>query len=147
MRYSGSMFYPKSILLIYMDSTAIGDESKKIVEESERSINHYLIPSSTQWNYPQIRFSRLKEEWENATIASSSISEISMHPSYQQIIGMGPIAIPMILGELQKKPQHWFWALKCITGEDPVPPELRGRTKEMAKIWLKWGKTQGYISE
>lgn len=147
MRYTGSMSYPERLLIIYVDSTAIGDESKKIVEERERSIEHYLIPSSTQWHYPQIRFSKLKEEWENATAALSSISDISMHPSYQQIIGMGPIAILMILGELQEKPQHWFWALKCITGEDPVPPELRGRTKEMAKIWIEWGKKQGYISE
>ena len=60
---------------------------------------------------------------------------------------MGAIAIPFILSELKKKAGHWFWALKSITGEDPVLPEHRGRIKQMAEAWLWWGKKQGYIKE
>ncbi len=139
--------YPEKVIVVFVDSSAVGEESRKIVDEGNRSIEHYLIPSTTQWKIPEIRFSMLKDEWESDTLALSSITEISLHPAYQQIIGMGPVAIPMILNELSKAPNHWFWALKSITGEDPVPLEARGRTKKMVDTWLEWGRHQGYISE
>jgi hypothetical protein len=61
-----------------------------------------------------------------------------MHPAYQQIIGMGVDALPLILRELEREPDHWFWALEAITGENPVPPTDRGRLNEMARAWLRW---------
>lgn len=70
---------------------------------------------------------------------------MAMHPAYQQIIGMGPVAIPLLLRELQKSPDHWFWALKAITDVDPVPASERGRQKQMAAAWLRWGKEHGYL--
>jgi hypothetical protein len=36
---------------------------------------------------------------------------------------MGKDAIPLLLRELGKKSGRWFWALKAITREDPVPVE------------------------
>lgn len=68
-----------------------------------------------------------------------------MHPSYQKIIGMGGVVIPLILNEMKSKCGHWFWALKSITNADPVSPEKRGRIKEMTKEWLKLGKENNYI--
>ncbi|MBI5057248.1 MAG: hypothetical protein HZB61_11610 [Nitrospirae bacterium] len=44
-----------------------------------------------------VRFQILKLEWESETAHLSSITEISMHPAYQQIIGMGQVAVPFIL--------------------------------------------------
>ncbi len=52
----------------------------------------------------------LKNQWAEETVVLSAITEISMHPAYQQIIDMGLIAIRMILFELMQKPDHWFWA-------------------------------------
>lgn len=127
-----------------IDNVATGKESVIIYREYESSLNHFLIPISTQWANPIMRFLTLKARWEAETAVISSISEIVTHPAYQQIIGMGPIAIPLILSEMKKKPGHWFWALKSITGEDPVKPEQRGRMKEMTEAWLRWGKNQGY---
>lgn len=44
-----------------------------------------------------------------------------MHPAYQQIIGMGEKALPLILRDLRDRPTgHWFWALNAITGEEPT---------------------------
>lgn len=129
----------------------IYDESIEVVDSPfvhnlfDQSIAHYLIPISRQRANPAIKFNALKAEWEAETAQLSSITEISMHPAYQQIIGMGKVAIPFILGELKKKPGHWFWALKSITGEDPVMAQQRGRIKQMAETWLHWGKEQGYI--
>ncbi len=94
---------------------------------------------------PIQEFNVLKEKWESETAHLSSIRESAMHPAYQQIIGMGQVAVPLILSEMRKKPDHWFWALRSITGEDPVLPEHRGRLKQMTDDWLKWGKAQGYV--
>ena len=129
----------------------IYDESISVVESSfifnqyKLSLEHYLVPVSRQWANPAYRFNTLKAEWESETAHLSSVTEISIHPAYQQIIGMGTIALPFILDELKRNPGHWFWALKAITGEDPVPPTERGKIKKMAESWLKWGKEQGYI--
>jgi hypothetical protein len=68
-----------------------------------------------------------------------------MHPAYQQIIGMGRAAIPLILREVSIKQGQWFWALKSITNEDPVKPEHRGIVAAMSRAWLQWGKERGYI--
>jgi hypothetical protein len=57
---------------------------------------------------------------------------------------MGEVIVPLLLRELEKKSGRWFWALKCITREDPVPPESRGKTQEMIKAWLEWGTQKGY---
>lgn len=68
-----------------------------------------------------------------------------MHPAYQGIIGLGPIALPLILRELEKELDHWFWALKAISGEDPVSPQNRGKMREMTDAWLNWGREKGYV--
>src|ERR1700687_4065288 len=67
-------------------------------------------------------FRELARQWKEATEFTSSTTQMVMHPAYQQIIGMGREALPFLLAELRRKPDHWFWALKAITGEDPVPP-------------------------
>lgn len=136
--YRGLGFLPE------IDS-AVGDESGVLKESLKNSIDHFMVPISRQWANPATRFFRLKQEWEEATAMLSSITEIAMHPAYQQIIGMGSIAIPFIMRELENRPTHWFWALKSITGEDPVPPEKRGRIGDMAKAWLSWGREHDYI--
>jgi hypothetical protein len=52
-------------------------------------------------------------------LVSSGI-DIALQPAHQQIIGMGNEAIPLILDELQREEDHWFWALNAITGDVPV---------------------------
>ncbi len=92
------------------------------------------------------RFHTLAERWYRETAALSSVSQMAMHPAYQEVIGMGRAAVPLILNELQKQPNHWFWALRAITGEDPIQPQQRGKTQEMASAWLQWGREHGYVS-
>ena len=67
-----------------------------------------------------------------------------MHMAYQRIIGLGPAVIPSLLQELDRSPQHWFWALHAITGVDPVLPEHKGQVQHMAQDWLRWGRETGY---
>jgi hypothetical protein len=101
-------------------------------------------PTGTLNGDIQERFRTLVNEWKSQRGYSSSITRMSMHYAYQQIIGMGEQAIPLLLGELAREPDHWFWALKVLTGVNPVPQESRGKINEMAQHWLRWGKEQGY---
>lgn len=89
-------------------------------------------------------FYALAQQWKRECTRGADISEMAMHPSYQRIIGMGPDVVPLLLKELEREPEHWFWALYSITGVNPVPPEGEGKLKEMAKAWVDWGKRQGY---
>lgn len=92
----------------------------------------------------EVLFKKLREEWKGATRFMSSVTKMAMHPAYQQIIGLGPAAVPLLLRELETEPDHWFWALHAITREDPVPPESCGKLNEMARAWLDWGNRKGY---
>lgn len=91
------------------------------------------------------RFAALANDWRRETAVQSSVENIVMHPAYQQIIGMGPGALPLIMQELRKSPEHWFWALWAISGENPVPPEHTGKVELMAKDWLEFGRARGWI--
>ena len=113
--------------------TAVGEESASIITRGADFFGHFIIPFTSANNIPEVKFFKLKTEWEEDTAFFSSDTDIALHPAYQQIIGMGKKAIPLILSEMKKKRGQWFWALKSITGEDPVPVELRGHIKKMTK--------------
>jgi len=91
------------------------------------------------------RFATLATGWYQETAMLSSVSQIAMHPAYQEIIGMGHTAVPLILRELQQKPGHWFWALRAITGADPILTEERGKLRAMTDTWIQWGKERGRL--
>jgi len=82
------------------------------------------------------------ERWLADTANSSSIRQTVMHPSYQRIIGMGRPVLPLILERLAVNADPWFWALRAITGADPVDPRDAGRIGRMAEAWLAWGRGQ-----
>lgn len=89
-------------------------------------------------------FNQLVQSVLSETRAESSTNRIAIHPAYQQIIGLGQPAVPLLLREVERRSGRWFWALKSITREDPVPASDRGRTKKMIDAWLAWGKQNGY---
>ena len=91
-------------------------------------------------------FRLLAERWRSETRFLSSTTDLAMHPAYQRIIGLGPAVIPLILADLAKEPDHWFWALRALTGEDPVSPNDRGNLAAMSEAWLKWGRENGYLT-
>jgi len=139
--------YASTIVVLGDNDTAMSAEATVLKTKRRDSVIHYEQPISRQRVYPPIRFHSLKTQWEAETAILSSITEIVTHPAYQQIIGMGRVATPLILAEMKKKPGHWFWALKSITGEDPVLPEQKGKIKEMTEAWLRWGREQGILYE
>jgi len=92
------------------------------------------------------KFRELVANWRETRNSLDSGIAIFTNTAYQQIIGMGEEVVPLILEELQAKPDYWFWALKAITGvsSDPGPKSHRGRLALMAQDWLDWAEHQGY---
>jgi hypothetical protein len=90
------------------------------------------------------KFHRLAAEWHRAVAHHSSSSVRNNHPAYQEIIRMGPAVVPLLLRDLAENGNHWFWALKSITGDTPVPDEARGKIDQVTEAWLRWGKEHGY---
>jgi hypothetical protein len=89
-------------------------------------------------------FRTLAAEWKAARGHTSSINAWFKHAAYRAIIDIGEPVIPLLLRELESDPDHWFRALKELTGENPVPLESRANISEMTKCWLAWGKEKGY---
>jgi hypothetical protein len=88
-------------------------------------------------------FHRLANDWREATLFTSAVDRIVMNHAYQRIIGLGPIAIPLILRELRREPELWFWALSSLTGEDAAAGE--DTVEGAATRWVEWGVSRGYI--
>lgn len=92
------------------------------------------------------RFQRLASEWKQQSHYVSNTAQMALLKPYQRIIGMGLPAVPLILEELRRQPDQWFWALEAITEASQVPPEAAGKVRLMAQAWLDWGRHQGFLA-
>ncbi len=90
-------------------------------------------------------FHELVRAWKEKSGILSLTTQMAVIPEYQRIIGMGPAVLPLLLEELRRKPDWWFWALRAITGENPAPPEAAGKLKEITAAWIAWGQQHGLI--
>lgn len=100
--------------------------------------------------YPELpsatgaRFSDLAAQWHRETDHLSTMTDIILHPAFLQIIGMGEIALPFILKELEEtRSGHWFTALESIAGERIATDEMS--YDEAVRAWLQWGHQRGYV--
>jgi hypothetical protein len=91
------------------------------------------------------RFRELSDEWQADVAHLSSTTARVQHPAYREIIAMGPRVVPLLLRELERRPNHWFAALRSLTGADPVAAAERGQLGPMAEAWIKWGRERGYV--
>lgn len=83
------------------------------------------------------RFARDAKEWKQESEFMSVVTDMVLLDSYQRIIGLGPAAIPLIIEDLKRNgPEHWFWALTAIVGED----QAHGATDvpSAAQAWINW---------
>jgi hypothetical protein len=90
-------------------------------------------------------FQELSRQWREETAHFSSQTQMALHPAYQRIIGLGPGVLPLIFRELECRPDFWFWALRAITGENPVCPEDAGKVRKMTEAWLAFARERGYL--
>ncbi len=88
-------------------------------------------------------FKKHEKKWKRDTQYSSSLTDKYLHPSYARIIGMGQPAVPLILRSLKQQPNDWFYALRAITGANPVRSADAGDMQKMSQAWLTWGRKGG----
>ncbi len=124
-------------------SDGISQESRKIAEEEEKIEIHFWEPVTRV--RPEKRFAELSATWRSDTAFASSALQMATHPAYQEIIGMGSDALPLILRDLAERPAHWFWALRAISGENPVKAADMGKFASLVGAWLSWGRQKGYL--
>jgi len=132
----------------YKSATPVGSaQSRFVVLESKQNIPypHSIKIHPKRREKIEETFYKLLEEWREETLMLSSLEEMIMHPSYQMIIGLGKRAVPLLLKELKKEPDHLFWALHVITRKDPTSEEDAGDLQKMASSWIKWGEKKGYL--
>lgn len=105
------------------------------------------LPSALSGASIEERFRRLATEWKEQSRYLSNTAQMAMLKPYQRIIGLGLPVVPLILEELNREPNQWFWAIEAITEQNPVPPEATGQVRLMAQAWIEWGKQQGFVAK
>lgn len=88
-------------------------------------------------------FHELAARWRAETFHMSSTHDVVLNPAYLQIIGLGKPIVPLLLRELQERPEPWFWALTALTGDDPTNGAQT--FDEAVQAWLSWGRDKGYL--
>ncbi|NAY91713.1 hypothetical protein GTQ34_07280 [Muricauda sp. JGD-17] len=91
------------------------------------------------------KFLKLKDQWLEETMFASNSSDIFSNSAYEQIISMGELAIPWIIRDLKRSNNHWFYALRNITGENPIPQEHAGAIDQMKEDWVDWAEINDYL--
>lgn len=118
-------------------SLALKAESIRFPKPGNRHEYYYNVLSE--------EFDTLSRKWKRETGFHSSLTLKFMHPSYQRIIAMGRAALPLILGELQQRPGHWFYALRFIAGKEGEEVPNADNIDDARSAWLEWGYRHRYI--
>ena len=113
-----------------------------MVEGLNVETSSQMAPSEDATGLVQ-RFRELAETWRRETALFSFVQQRAMHPAYQRIIGMGWLAVPLILQQLRRQPDHWLWALHSITGEEPA--HATDGFQAAVEAWLRWGFERGLL--
>ncbi len=109
---------------------------------------HFLknTRSATQVENPAARFETFFQTWKSEAGFLSDGVALTAHSAYKSIIKMGEVAVPFLLMKLENDPQHLFYALFKITGENPVPLQHAGDLEKMTADWLDWGRKKGFLN-
>ena len=102
-------------------------------------IHHSIIDQRLE-----AEFNSLVKQWREDTLYYSSLTDICFHPAYQTIMAMGKEVLPFVFRELEKQPDHWFYALKFIVREDVAKGAVN--LAEARLRWLRWAKSGKYLS-
>jgi hypothetical protein len=102
--------------------------STRAIPVSWNNQQHALIAlTPEQRQTVESRFRELANQWTGLTVCRSNLGAPRRHPLFDEIVALGEPAIPLLLGELARKPSiSRFGLLATTTGENPVPPELAG---------------------
>lgn len=144
MSMSSAFAMPAMLLELDRTPLGVGGDAGILHRSFLQAVSHYHAPVSRQSIAQQFR--GLAGTWREETKLASTASDLFLNSAYQRIIGLGPDVIPVILGDMQQRPDHWFVALSALTGADPIPEEARGRLRAMTEAWLRWGAEEGLLA-
>src|SRR4051794_3449838 len=103
------------------------------------------VPTTPTPETLEQQVARLLRNWRDETAYQPSSTRITGHPAYQELITLGPAALPYLFRDLeQTRDGHLATALTAITGAHPVPADDRGRIRKIADAWLRWAGENGY---
>ena len=130
----------------WQQNAGVGPEAKYVARVTGEYLSSFFeLSQCLTRTYASARFHSLVAQWKVETRVSSSVADIVMNPAYQRIIAMGEKAVPLILRELERELDHWFWALEVLTDENPVSGEHEGNMVEMRERWMEWGRRNDLI--
>jgi hypothetical protein len=123
----------------------LSEPAQHLQQQAVETRQHFHEPLTYREPSIEERFRELSRLWHAETDYLSSTTALFMHPAYQGIIGMGPAVLPFLLRDLAATKSHWFWALRSISNENPVPVPDAGYVDRMTAAWLVWGIRNGYL--
>jgi hypothetical protein len=91
------------------------------------------------------RFCKLADEWSNEVGNISSLSALTSHQKYREIVKLGWDVVPFLLLDLQRNHRFWLPALQEITRIRPFDPSDSGNYQRMTEAWVEWGKKKRII--
>ena len=90
-------------------------------------------------------FVNLVKQWHLEPDLSSILAIKIENPAYGEIIEMGESVLPLIFREMETNGGHWTYALKAITGVDPLAEGILHNAQERRNAWLRWGRENGFL--
>jgi hypothetical protein len=88
-------------------------------------------------------FKTLVEQWRKETSVLSSVQAKIFNANYQRIMTLGRQVLPLIFRELRDRGGQWYWALECITGDNPAAGAQN--ISEAKRAWLTYAVQRGYL--
>lgn len=85
-------------------------------------------------------FDRLVSQWRLETALSSSVQDKIESSFFKKIVDMKEKIIPLIINELQNRPDFLFLALELIVKDNVIPKEAKGKVDLRIDAWLNWAK-------
>ena len=89
-------------------------------------------------------FHSLASHWRSETRVLSSIHAKVLNKNYQRVMTMGRAVLPLIFRDLRDSGGYWYWALECITGENPAANCVA--MADAKKAWLEYAAQHGYMN-
>lgn len=120
-------------------------EAKTIRQNLRDTEEHFFIPSFRSEERLKHKYEHYYSMWFEATAHYSVTNDKLKHPTFKEILKLGPQIIPIILENMRNGKYIFFEALIILAKENPIKPEHLGDIEKMTQDWIDWGMEKGHI--
>ena len=105
---------------------------------SEKTMQYMQLVDARETDYfsAKFHFQLHLQRWEQKTKFQSSVYRIIGDEDFKAIVGMGEVATPLILAEIQQRPSTLVWALNFIYGKK-ISNNSNLTISEACRLWIK----------